>query len=68
MTEDPDSISVLIAFDIRNAFNTAPWNEIVKSLRNMQTPEYLTRMIESYLSHRRLLIGDVKMELSCGFP
>lgn len=30
MTEDPNSISVLIAFDIRNAFNTATWNEIVK--------------------------------------
>lgn len=43
-----------ISLDIRNAFNSLPWDQIGKALRRHRVPPYLRRIIRSYLQERRL--------------
>lgn len=61
-------IVILLAFDIRNAFNAAPWDRIVEALTNMGLPKYLLKMVQSYFTGRFLLVGGKKIRLSCGVP
>ncbi|CAB0037365.1 unnamed protein product [Trichogramma brassicae] len=44
----------LVTLDVKNAFNSARWNSIHATLRRMRSPEYLLRIISSYLSARVL--------------
>ncbi|CAB0041409.1 unnamed protein product [Trichogramma brassicae] len=44
----------VVTLDVRNAFNSARWNNINAALRRMGTPEYLLRIVASYLSAREL--------------
>ncbi|CAB0037031.1 unnamed protein product [Trichogramma brassicae] len=43
----------VVTLDVKNAFNSARWN-INAALRRMRTPEYLLRIVASYLSAREL--------------
>ena len=45
---------LLVALDIKNAFNTARWDKIMEALEKMKVPGYLRRMIVSYFSDRIL--------------
>lgn len=47
-----------MALDVRNAFNSAPWNLIDKALQRSSVPTYLIKIIRSYMSHRKLLITN----------
>ncbi|CAB0040462.1 unnamed protein product, partial [Trichogramma brassicae] len=40
----------VVTLDVKNAFNFALWNNINAALRRMRTPEYLLRIVGSYLS------------------
>lgn len=44
----------IVTLDVKNAFNTANWSCIWKSLARMNTPLYLRKVIESYFSGRKL--------------
>ncbi|CAB0034714.1 unnamed protein product [Trichogramma brassicae] len=44
----------VVTLDVKNAFNSAQWNNINAALRRMRTPEYLLRIVGSYLSAREL--------------
>lgn len=44
----------VVTLDVKNAFNSARWNNILAALRRMRTPEYLLRIINSYFSARLL--------------
>ncbi|CAB0031138.1 unnamed protein product [Trichogramma brassicae] len=44
----------VVTLDVKNAFNSARWNNINAALRRMGTPEYLLRIVASYLSAREL--------------
>lgn len=46
--------TMVVGIDIRNAFNSAKWSEIRKSLERRRTPPYLARVIDSYLSQRSI--------------
>ena len=61
-------IVILLAFDIRNAFNAAPWDRIVGALADMGLPSYLLNMVQSYFTGRTLLVGETMIRLSCGVP
>jgi hypothetical protein len=41
-------LCALVALDVANAFNSANWDIIVKSLRNKGVPEYLRNIIRDY--------------------
>ncbi|CAB0037528.1 unnamed protein product [Trichogramma brassicae] len=43
-----------VTLDVKNEFNFARWNDINAALRRMRTPEYLLRIVGSYLSARKL--------------
>lgn len=45
----------LISLDIKNAFNTIEWFAILGALERYDTPPYLSRMVASYLSDRRII-------------
>lgn len=59
---------MLITLDIRNAFNTVPWGEIMKDLCSANVPNYLLEIINDYLSDRKLKFGNSSVDLSCGVP
>ncbi|CAB0040007.1 unnamed protein product [Trichogramma brassicae] len=44
----------VVTLDVKNALNLARWNNIHAALRSMHVPEYLLRIIRSYLSARLL--------------
>ncbi|KAL4082656.1 hypothetical protein QTP88_029717 [Uroleucon formosanum] len=64
------SLCVLVTLDVRNAFNSLRWPVIDSALRDMNTPEYLVRMLRSWLSDRVLLTGDelAVRPVTCGVP
>lgn len=42
--------AIVISLDIRNAFNSIPWSVVRGSLRRKGFPNYLRRIVDSYLS------------------
>lgn len=59
---------LLVTIDVKNAFNSAPWEGIVKALKKNISP-YLIRMITSYFTKRELHIcQNNTMDISCGVP
>uniref|UniRef100_A0A2S2PKY3 Retrovirus-related Pol polyprotein from type-1 retrotransposable element R1 n=1 Tax=Schizaphis graminum TaxID=13262 RepID=A0A2S2PKY3_SCHGA len=63
-------LCVLVTLDVKNAFNSLRWPVIDEALREKDTPEYLVRMIRSWLSDRELLVGEnrVPKAVTCGVP
>lgn len=62
-------LCVMATIDIRNAFNSAPWDEILLELKEMGVSGYLRRIISNYLSQRCILIGNgLQMSMECGVP
>lgn len=64
----PGEFIVMIAFDIKNAFNSAPWAEIVRALRRLNTPEELVDIVKDYLSNRQLSVGGTTLAQTSGVP
>ncbi|CAB0031263.1 unnamed protein product [Trichogramma brassicae] len=44
----------VVTLDVRNAFNSARWDNILAALRRLPVPDYLLRIIASYFSARVL--------------
>lgn len=62
-------LCAVVALDVRNAFNTARWDRIEKALHRKRVPNYITRIIQSYLSHRHLRYGQGDSRIvTCGVP
>ncbi|KMQ81590.1 reverse [Lasius niger] len=49
---DVGGIAIAVAIDIENAFNSLPWHTIRTALSEKRIPDYLRRIIDSYLSER----------------
>ncbi|KAH8334842.1 hypothetical protein KR074_011378, partial [Drosophila pseudoananassae] len=58
--------------DVKNAFNTASWSRTLEALKELRIPEYLLKMVDSYLSDRLLLYdtreGQKERVVSAGVP
>lgn len=63
-------LCVLVTLDVQNAFNSLRWPVIDEALRKKATPDYLVRMIRSWLSDRELLVGENRTPrpVTCGVP
>ena len=60
---------LLVTMDVKNAFNSAPWDGILTELKRRQIAPYLYNIIASYLEERWLYVGEnSKMRLTCGVP
>jgi len=46
---------LLVTLDTKNTFDTANWTRIMQALRRQRIPEYLIRIVDSYLGERVLL-------------
>lgn len=62
------NLVVLVALDVKNAFNSAPWKSIVGALETKGVPPYLLNLIKSYLSERTIIIGRHTMNMTAGVP
>ena len=51
---------LVVALDIKNAFNTAKWDKIWEALNMLKIPRYLRKIIASYLSDRTLIADTTK--------
>uniref|UniRef100_A0ABD2W600 Reverse transcriptase domain-containing protein n=2 Tax=Trichogramma kaykai TaxID=54128 RepID=A0ABD2W600_9HYME len=62
----------VVTLDVRNAFNSARWDNILAALRRLLVPDYLLRMIASYFSARVLDFttdeGPESYEVTAGVP
>uniref|UniRef100_A0ABD2X9G9 Reverse transcriptase domain-containing protein n=1 Tax=Trichogramma kaykai TaxID=54128 RepID=A0ABD2X9G9_9HYME len=62
----------VVTLDVRNAFDSARWDNILAALRRLFVPEYLLRIISSYFSARVLDFttdeGPESYEVTAGVP
>ena len=49
----------VITLNVKNAFNSAQWGQILEALSTMDIPVYIREMIASYFSDRTLLYNTV---------
>lgn len=66
-------LCVLVTVDVKNAFNSAPWQGILEELKRRDIAPYLLRIIGSYLKDRTIVLKDYegkeeRMTLSSGVP
>lgn len=55
-------ICAMITLDVRNAFNSASWYQILHELQRREIDRGLLRLIASYLSDRRLVLDNGHQE------
>lgn len=61
LTEEQTSqgrVVLAISIDIKNAFNSLPWDKIREALKTHGVPEYLCRTIDDYLNNRWIVYRD----------
>lgn len=63
----------MVTLDVKNAFNSAPWDKILGALVRYETPPYLTNMLGEYLHNRSVTAKRpdgtaVQRVMSCGYP
>lgn len=60
---------VLITLDIRNAFNSAKWTKIIRSMEDKGISTYLVETVKSYLQKRTVRVGSSNiLQMRCGVP
>lgn len=70
--EERKGFCAMIAIDIRNAFNSLRWPDVLEALRRKNVPEYLRDIVEDYLHQRQILHeGDgwfIRQAMTRGAP
>ncbi|CAB0037841.1 unnamed protein product [Trichogramma brassicae] len=68
----PKKYCAVVTLDVRNAFNSARWDNILAALCRLLVPDYLLRIIASYFSARVLDFttddGPESYEVTAGVP
>lgn len=59
---------LLVALDVRNAFNSASWTKIIDEMKKKKISPYLIRMIQSYFKDRKIFTEEIEMGMSAGVP
>lgn len=67
-----EQFCVAVSLDIKNAFNSIGWNEIMDALNRFGVPSYLLRVFQDYFSGRTAETSaanqNVEIQVSCGVP
>lgn len=62
----------IVTLDVKNAFNSASWAAIAKSLHHLRVPVYLCNLLQSYFDNRVLLYetdeGPCELVITAGVP
>lgn len=63
-------LCVLVLLDIANAFNSAPWNLMIRALEKGKVSDYIVNLLKSYLHKRTILTPPdyEKLSVTCGVP
>jgi retron-type reverse transcriptase len=65
-------ICLMIAMDIKNAFNTLSWDGIIEEMIKRKLPWKIIRLISNYLTDRRIIannqFGKVEYQIAAGLP
>lgn len=62
-------LCALVTIDIKNAFNTASWNWIMRELRKRNMPKYIRTLIASYFTDRKIIdIDGREYSVAAGVP
>lgn len=64
----PSKPFAFIALDIKHAFNSISWADLIDSMMEKKVSNYLVNVMQSYLSDRFVIIDDLMMEVSSGLP
>ncbi|CAH2233980.1 jg20059 [Pararge aegeria aegeria] len=72
-TQRNKKLCALITLDVKNAFNSAPWQAILEEIKRRGFPQYMYNLIDSYLDQRHVVVRDAKgttktFEVSSGVP
>ncbi len=60
---------IVVALDVRNAFNTIAWSAVKKELKRWDMPGYLKGIIADYFTNRQITGSyGQKIGISCGVP
>jgi len=67
-----EKFCVAVSLDIRNAFNSIGWTEVMSALYILEVPNYLRRIFDSYFQGRtaETQVGNnsVEVRVTCGVP
>jgi len=61
----------MLTLDVRNAFNSAPWDAIVEAAESREVPSGLLGILKDYLSDHAVLVSSPSgftHSMSCGVP
>ena len=65
-------VCILIALDIKNAFNMLRWRRILKEAKERRLPGQLLRILDACLSDWRIVAhcreGDIRRNIYAGVP
>jgi hypothetical protein len=61
-------ITAVLAIDVRNAFNTIPWEVINRALERYGMSRYLRKVVANYLEGRTITYGGVTHKMAMGVP
>lgn len=54
-------VCVLVTLDVKNAFNTVSWTDILEAIVNrFRVPQYIVRIISDYLNNRELIFDTTE--------
>nr|CAI5836285.1 unnamed protein product [Callosobruchus analis] len=59
---------IMVALDVKNAFNSATWSIIISNLNGFGVSQYLINIVTSYFTDRKLLISRDTMHITAGVP
>lgn len=59
---------MIVALDVSNAFNSAKWRRIEKSMHDKLMPQYLISAVQSYLNNRGIEYEGRSWITTCGVP
>ena len=57
-----------IMIDVKNAFNSVPWDRVMAAMEKRKIPEYLLQITESYFTDRRIVSEGMERKVYAGVP
>jgi len=67
-----EKFCVAVSLDIRNAFNSIGWTEVMSALNILEVPNYLRQIFNSYFQGRTAETqagnNNVEVQVTCGVP
>lgn len=60
------NILCIIGLDIKNAFNSLRWSDIIVALESKNVAPYITQSMKSYFSDRTIKYSDISFQVSSG--